>query len=351
MSYFVYILRTSSNTLYIGQTNNLEKRLKEHQNKSRKSAKYIRYFSSFDLVNSEKYTTREAVMKREWQLKKWSRKKKELLIRRAIVPSVVEGDKSNAKRSPTQKMAKSEKGSYNCRKFISMGTKEIKSSLDGMYQLLSEGYKGNWQYRWQDTPYLEEAVKSGKVESVVGHEWGTMEFWFHLRRLCPKLDSLVDTTKVYEILLNHDLGETNEGDIPLYRKINGAKDNKESERDGLKQITDSLPETQNELLAWFDEFEQEVGKIDRLEMLIAKWMDNLQGNHFALTFGKDLPHYSEPINNNLQIRFVAYTNRLLDVLEGRNEAEAMDEVRQVALHHANVIKAAGINFDTSRLKI
>ena len=38
MSYYVYILRTSSNTLYIGQTNNLAKRLKEHQGKSSKSA-------------------------------------------------------------------------------------------------------------------------------------------------------------------------------------------------------------------------------------------------------------------------------------------------------------------------
>ena len=42
MTYFVYILRTSSNTLYIGQTNNLEKRLKEHKKKSSKSAKYIK---------------------------------------------------------------------------------------------------------------------------------------------------------------------------------------------------------------------------------------------------------------------------------------------------------------------
>jgi putative endonuclease len=91
MSYFVYILRTSSNTLYIGQTNNLEKRIKEHKNKSSKSAKYIRYFKSFKLVYSEKHSTRESAMKREWQLKKWSRKKKESLIRGAIDPSVVEG--------------------------------------------------------------------------------------------------------------------------------------------------------------------------------------------------------------------------------------------------------------------
>lgn len=80
MSYFVYILRTSSNTLYIGQTNNLDKRLKEHLDKSSKSAKYIRYFSSSNLVYSEKYETRKEAMQREIQLKKWSKAKKEAII-------------------------------------------------------------------------------------------------------------------------------------------------------------------------------------------------------------------------------------------------------------------------------
>jgi len=81
MSYYVYILRTSSNTLYIGQTNNLEKRIKEHKSKSPKSAKYIRYFSSFELVYHEKHKTRSEAMQREAQLKKWTRNKKEALIR------------------------------------------------------------------------------------------------------------------------------------------------------------------------------------------------------------------------------------------------------------------------------
>ena len=80
MSYYVYILHTSSNTLYIGQTNNLEKRLKEHQDKTSKSARYIRYFDSLKLVYKEAFETRSEAMKREWQLKKWSRAKKEALI-------------------------------------------------------------------------------------------------------------------------------------------------------------------------------------------------------------------------------------------------------------------------------
>ena len=80
MPYFVYILRTSSNTLYIGQTNDLEKRIKEHKDKSPKSAKYIRYFPSFELAYHEKHPTRSAAMKRENQLKKLSKTEKEIII-------------------------------------------------------------------------------------------------------------------------------------------------------------------------------------------------------------------------------------------------------------------------------
>ena len=80
MSFFVYILRTSSNTLYIGQTNDLNKRLKEHKNKSSKSARYVRYFDSVELVYKEELETRREAMQREALLKKWPRIKKEELI-------------------------------------------------------------------------------------------------------------------------------------------------------------------------------------------------------------------------------------------------------------------------------
>jgi putative endonuclease len=78
--YYVYILRTSANTLYTGQTNNLEKRLKEHKSKSGKSAKYVRSFASFNLVYSEQYETRKEAMQREIQLKKWTKAQKEALV-------------------------------------------------------------------------------------------------------------------------------------------------------------------------------------------------------------------------------------------------------------------------------
>lgn len=84
MSFFVYVLRTSSNTLYIGQTNNLEKRLKEHQSKTSRSAKYMKCFSSFELVYSEKYLTRSEALKREYELKQLSKAKKEALVNRSL---------------------------------------------------------------------------------------------------------------------------------------------------------------------------------------------------------------------------------------------------------------------------
>lgn len=76
--YYVYILRTSSNTLYVGQTNNLRTRIKQHKNK--KGSKYIKYFTSFDLVCYEEFASRIEAMKREIQIKSWSKAKKESLI-------------------------------------------------------------------------------------------------------------------------------------------------------------------------------------------------------------------------------------------------------------------------------
>ena len=79
MSYTVYILRTSSNTFYTGQTNNLEKRLGDH--KKGKGSKYIRIFKSFNLVYKESKKTLSLALKREAEIKKLPHEEKEILIR------------------------------------------------------------------------------------------------------------------------------------------------------------------------------------------------------------------------------------------------------------------------------
>lgn len=80
MSFFIYILRSTSNKLYIGQTNNLHNREKQHLSKSTKAAKFIKDCDDFKLVYSETYPTRIEAMRREKQLKGWTRAKKEALI-------------------------------------------------------------------------------------------------------------------------------------------------------------------------------------------------------------------------------------------------------------------------------
>ncbi|HYK07977.1 MAG TPA: GIY-YIG nuclease family protein [Candidatus Eisenbacteria bacterium] len=80
MPYTIYILRTSSNTLYTGITNNLEKRLQVHSSKKNNASKYVRSFSSFTLVYQETVTTRSDALKREYALKQLSKQQKEELI-------------------------------------------------------------------------------------------------------------------------------------------------------------------------------------------------------------------------------------------------------------------------------
>ena len=80
MRYTLYILRDSENNLYIGQTNSLRERLKEHFNKTNKSAKFIKDGGNFKIVYQESFPSRLKAMRREKQLKRWTRAKKEALI-------------------------------------------------------------------------------------------------------------------------------------------------------------------------------------------------------------------------------------------------------------------------------
>lgn len=80
MSYLVYILRSVSDELYIGQTNNFDNRTEQHIAKDWKAAKFTKDGDGFKPVYTEEYPTRLKAMRRETQLKGWSRAKKEALI-------------------------------------------------------------------------------------------------------------------------------------------------------------------------------------------------------------------------------------------------------------------------------
>ncbi len=78
--YYFYIVRCKDNSLYSGQTNNLDKRIREHNTSSSRSAKYLRARKPVKLVYFEKYQTIQLVMKREREIKQWTKAKKEILV-------------------------------------------------------------------------------------------------------------------------------------------------------------------------------------------------------------------------------------------------------------------------------
>jgi putative endonuclease len=79
--HIVYILKCKDNTLYTGYTNNLPRRLKMHQ--EGKGAKYTRGRGPFEVVHREDFPTKEAAMRREYEIKRLTRPEKEILIERS----------------------------------------------------------------------------------------------------------------------------------------------------------------------------------------------------------------------------------------------------------------------------
>ena len=79
MNNYVYILECSDKTLYTGTTNNIEKRIQEHNN-TRTGAKYTRARRPVKLVYVEACSTPSIALKREAEIKKLSRAQKLLLV-------------------------------------------------------------------------------------------------------------------------------------------------------------------------------------------------------------------------------------------------------------------------------
>jgi len=79
MKYLVYILKCADQSLYVGCTNNLEKRIKQH-NESKWGAHYTKTRRPVKLVYSEQFQTLKEARGRELEIKSWRRKKKLALV-------------------------------------------------------------------------------------------------------------------------------------------------------------------------------------------------------------------------------------------------------------------------------
>ena len=75
---YTYILECKDGTYYTGWTNQLEKRIKEHN--EGKGAKYTKARRPVTLIYYEVFDSKSEAMKREYEIKQMSRSEKSKLI-------------------------------------------------------------------------------------------------------------------------------------------------------------------------------------------------------------------------------------------------------------------------------
>lgn len=80
--YDVYILECADNTLYVGITNDLARRMHQH-NHAKAGAHYTKTRRPVVLKYSEQFKTKGGALKREAEIKSWTREKKLGLMRKS----------------------------------------------------------------------------------------------------------------------------------------------------------------------------------------------------------------------------------------------------------------------------
>ncbi len=83
MNYCVYILTCADGSLYVGSTNDLERRLVQH-NTSKQGAHYTKIRRPVELVYSEVCGSKGDALRREIEIKSWKREKKLELIKAVL---------------------------------------------------------------------------------------------------------------------------------------------------------------------------------------------------------------------------------------------------------------------------
>jgi putative endonuclease len=72
--WFIYVLLCQDGSLYTGCSDDVERRFAQHQ--SRKGAKYTRSHKPVRILHSEEFATKSEALKREAEIKGWSRQQK-----------------------------------------------------------------------------------------------------------------------------------------------------------------------------------------------------------------------------------------------------------------------------------
>lgn len=78
-NHYIYIVKCNDGTLYTGYAKDIEQRVAKHN--AGKGAKYTKIRRPVTLVHSEVFETKSAALKREYEIKTFSRQQKLQMIR------------------------------------------------------------------------------------------------------------------------------------------------------------------------------------------------------------------------------------------------------------------------------
>jgi predicted GIY-YIG superfamily endonuclease len=78
VAHYVYLLRCADHSLYVGETSDLQTRQRHHNEGG--GGSYTAQRRPVQIIYAEQYGSREDALRRERQIKRWTSRKKELLV-------------------------------------------------------------------------------------------------------------------------------------------------------------------------------------------------------------------------------------------------------------------------------
>ncbi len=111
-------------------------------------------------------------------------------------------------------------------------------------------------------------TSNGREESVAEHTWRLCLLAMMLQKYYPN----INYNRLIKILLNHDMGEIINGDIPAIYQDPTVDKSHEERKDFLEVISPLTEEQQNEMLELWDEYNE----VSSPEAKLAKALDKIE---------------------------------------------------------------------------
>jgi|GEM_PF-2872282 len=212
--------------------------------------------------------------------------------------------------------------------------------LDAVYSFMDKLYVAYGRMRFRGAAFMQQPIKDLSnlgEESISDHMWAATVMWEGITPLFPHITAATDPSQVSRYILMHDIGEIAEGDISIVRQINGdGKGRREKEEASFLELTKTLPGATRVVFETTHQLYEE-GKNDPVtqnkEVLLAKIMDMIQGDHFVLTQSVDFATHSDLHNTIVSTKLIPYAKRLIKILRDEGNEDAAVEIELLIEHH------------------